>query len=50
MLVDHLLVAVLAGTGLVEAVFLAQVHYGSYAGVVVRLEGKTNGRKEKKKS
>lgn len=37
LLVNHFLVAVLAGTGLVKAVFLAQVHYGSNAGVVVRL-------------
>lgn len=37
LLVNHFLVAVLAGTGLVKAVFLTQVHYGSNAGVVVRL-------------
>lgn len=38
LLVDHFFVAVLAGTGLVKAVFLAQVHYGSCAGVVVCLK------------
>lgn len=37
LLVNHFLVAVLTGTGLVKAVFLAQVHYGSNAGVVVCL-------------
>lgn len=42
LLVYHFFVAVLAGTGLVKAVFLAQVHYGSYAGVVVCLKGNTN--------
>ncbi len=36
-MVYHLLVALLAGTGLVKAVLLAQEHDGSYAGVVVRL-------------
>lgn len=36
--VYHLFVAVLAGTRLVKAVFLAQIHYGGYAGVVVRLK------------
>lgn len=37
-LVDHFLVTVLAGTGLVKTVLLAQVDYGSYAGVVVCLK------------
>lgn len=39
LLVHHFLVAVLAGTGLVEAVLFAQVHYGCYAGVVICLKG-----------
>lgn len=38
LLVYHFFVAVLAWTGLVKAVFLAQVHNGSYAGVVVCLK------------
>lgn len=42
LLVYHFFVAVLAGTGLVKAVFLAQVYYGRYAGVVVCLKGNIN--------
>lgn len=38
LLVHHLLVAVLAGTRLVEAVLFAQEHYGGDAGEVVGLE------------
>lgn len=38
LLVHHLLVAVLGGTRLVEAVLFAQEHYGCNAGEVVGLE------------
>lgn len=40
LLVHHLLVAVLAGTGLIQAVLLAQVDNGCNAGVVVGLKGR----------
>ena len=51
LLVHHLFVAVLARAGLVKAVFLAQVNYGSYAGVVVCLKmGKKNKQKFSAKS
>lgn len=38
LLVHHLLVAVLGGTRLVEAVLLAQEHYGCDAGEVISLK------------
>lgn len=45
LLVHHFLVAVLAGTGLVEAVLLAQVDDGGDAGVVVGLKGRGGEKK-----
>lgn len=38
LLVNHFFVAVLAWAGLIKAILLAQIYYGSYAGVVVCLE------------
>lgn len=50
LLVDHFLVAVLAGTRLVEAVLLAQEHNGGEAGEVISLKQSTKKKEEKKKS
>lgn len=47
LLVDHFLVAVLAGTRLVEAVLFAQEYYGGEAGEVISLKQST--KKERKK-
>ena len=42
LLVHHLLVAVRAGAGLVQAVLLTQVHYGGDAVEIVRLHTQTH--------
>lgn len=42
LLIHHFLVAVLAGTRLVEAVLFAQEHYGGDAGEVISLKQSTN--------
>lgn len=46
LLIHHFLVAVLAGTRLVEAVLFAQEHYGGDAGEVISLKQSTNKKKK----